>query len=107
MVETTTATSGCGYVYVSWIVTDSDPDDGCSIGRFNVTLSSVDISVSVISQMLSHNFTGLPDDTLFNVAVIGIILTGTTVVNLHSTSLRTKLIYGMFNMCMYTVYTKI
>ena len=104
VVEITTATGGCGYVYVSWNVTDSDV---YSIVRFNVTLSSVDISMSVYSQMYSHNFTGLPDDTLFNVTVIGIILTGTTVVNLHSTSLRTKLIDGMFNICMYTVYTKI
>ena len=104
VVEITTTTGECGYVYVSWSVTDSDV---CSIGRFNVTLSSKDIPVSVISQMNSHNFTGLPDDTLFNVTVIGIILTGTTVVNLDSTSLRTKLIDGMFNICMYTVYTKI
>ena len=96
MIEITTATGGCGYVYVSWSVTDSDPDDVCSIGRLNVTLSSGDISMSVISLMLSHNFTGLPDDTLFNVTVTGISLTGTTVVNLVSTSLRTKIIESIF-----------
>ena len=100
MIEITTATGGCGYVYVSWSVTDSDPDDMCSIGRFNVTLSSVDISMSVTPPlMMSYNFTGLPDDTLFNVTVIGISLTGSAVVNLDSDSLRTKIIESMF-LCM-------
>ena len=96
MIEITRATGGCGYVYVSLTLTDSDPDDGCSIGRFNVMLSSVDISVSLMSQMLTHNFTGLPDDTLFNFTVMGISLTGTTVLNIASTSLRTMIIESMF-----------
>ena len=96
VVEITTAAGGCGYVYVSWSVNDSNPDDGCSIGRFNVTLSSVDISVSLMSQMLTHNFTGLLDDTLFTVTVFGISLTGTTVINFASTSLRTMIIKSMF-----------
>ena len=92
-----TATGGCGYVYVLWSVTDSDLDDACSISRFDVTLSSVDISMSVTPpSMMSHNFTGLPDDTLFNITVIGISLTGTTAVNLAYTSLRTKIIESMF-----------
>ena len=105
MIEITTATGGCGYVYVLWIITDSDHDNVCSIGRFILTLSSVDITISVISVMLSHNFTGLPDDTLFNVTVIGTSLTGTTTVNLDSVSLRTKFIESMFNKCMYTICT--
>ena len=96
VIEITTATGGCGYVYVSWSVTDSDPDDVCSIGRFNVTLSSGDIFVLATTNTNFHNFTGLPDDTLFNVTVIGISLTETTVVNLNSVSLRTKLIESMF-----------
>ena len=96
VIKITMATSGCRYVYASWNVTDSDPDDGCSIGRFHVTLSSVDISVSLMSQMLTHNFTGLPDDTLCNVTVMGISLTGITIINLASTSLRTEIIESMF-----------
>ena len=96
MIEITAATGGCGYVYVSWSVTDSDLDDACGIARFNVTLSSVDITMSVISVMLSHNFTGLPDNALFNVTVTGISLTGTTIVSLNSVFLRTKLIESMF-----------
>ena len=99
LIKITTATGGCGYVFVSWTVTDSDHDDVCTIGRFNVTLSSVGITMSVISLMLSHNFTGLPDDTLFNVTVSGVSLTGTTVVNLNSTSLRTMIIDSMFIYC--------
>ena len=96
VVEITTAASGCGYVYVSWSITDSNHDDMCSIGRINVALLSVDVSVSVMSQLLYHNFTGLPDDTLYNVTVMGISLTGTTVVSLASTSLKTKVIKSMF-----------
>ena len=96
VIEITTATGGCGYVYVSWIVTDSDLDDVCSISHFNVTLSSGDISMSIMIARLSHNFTGLPDDTLFNVTVIGIDVTGTTTVSLASTSLRTKVTKSMF-----------
>ena len=45
MIEITTATGGCGYVYVSWTITDSDHDDMCSIGRINVILSSGDAFV--------------------------------------------------------------
>ena len=104
MIQITRATGGCGYVFMSWTVTDSDVDDDCSIGRFNVELSSVDISVSVMSQMLSYNFTGLPDDTLFNVSVMGISLTGITVVNLVSTSLKTMIIESMF-ICIHIIRT--
>ena len=85
---------------MSWTITDSDHDDVCSIGRFILTISSVDISMSLITQMHSHNFTGLPDDTLFNVTVIGTSLTGTTTVNLDSASLSTKIIESM---CIYCI----
>ena len=65
---TTTTTIGCGYVYVSWTTTGSS--DLCRITQYNVTLSSATVKMIVsISGMNSHNFTGLPDDTLFNVSV--------------------------------------
>ena len=96
MIEITTTTGGCGYVYVSWSVIDNEHDDVCSIGRINVILSSVDIFVLATSNTYFHNFTGLPDDTIFNVTVIGTDLIGTTVVNLASASLRTQAIESMF-----------
>ena len=96
VIEITTATGGCGYVSVSWIVTDNDHDDGCSIGRFILTLSSVDITMSMISHMLFYNFTGLPVDTLFNFTVFGISLIGDSAICLASTSLRTLAIESMY-----------
>ena len=89
MIEITTATEGCGYISVSWSVTDSDHDDACSIGYFNVALSFGAISMSLRPQRQFHNFTALPVDTLFNFTVFGISLIGTTAVSLASTSLRT------------------
>ena len=74
MVKITRITSGCGYVYVSWIVIGNPYYYGnlhCSIGRIFVTLSSVNVDITSVSSRNSHNFTGLPADTVFNVTVIG------------------------------------
>ena len=74
MVEIT-ATGGCGYVSVSWTATGNS--DVCSPVRYNVTLSSsaMDMTVSITS-MNTYNFTALPNNTQFTVTVIGINVMG-------------------------------
>ena len=75
VVEITAATAGCGYVSVSW--TSTSNSDVCSPVRYNITLSSstMVMTVSIIS-MNTHQFTELPDDTQFTVTVIGIDVMG-------------------------------
>ena len=59
MINTITAIGGCRYVSVSWTVINNVPDDDmCGIGHFNVTLSSVGVSMTVITTVFSYNFTG-------------------------------------------------
>ena len=71
-IKITTATGGYGYVYVSWIIIGNVPDDFvCGIASSTVTLSSMDISMTRFLSLMSHNFTGLSDNTLFNVTVKG------------------------------------
>ena len=97
MIEITTATGGCGYVYVSWSVIGDVVDDlMCGIGSFNITLSSMDISMTVITRSLSYDFTGLPDDTVFNVIVIGISVIGNSFISFDFASLKTLVIESMF-----------
>ena len=70
-----TATGGCGYVSVSWMVTGNI--DVCRPVQYNVTLSSSMIKMdSVVTSMNTHRFTGLPDDTQFTVTVTGIYAMG-------------------------------
>ena len=97
MVVITTATGGCGYASVSWSVNDNaNDDDMCGIGSFNITLTSMDISMTVITRMLFYDFTGLPDDTLFNVTVIGINVIGKNFISFAFASLKTMAIESMF-----------
>ena len=89
VVKITAAMGGCGYVYVSWTITGSS--DLCRITQYNVTLSSATVNMIVsISGMNSHNFTDLPDDTVFNVTVTGIMVMG-FVSNPDSTTVRTMI----------------
>ena len=109
MINTITATGGCGYVSVSWTIINNVPDDDmCGIGHFNVTLSSVGVSMTVITTVFSYNFTGLPDGTLFNVTVIGISINEKNVINSAFTrSVTTSIIESMCDVAtksMYTVY---
>ena len=94
MVEITTATGGCGYVYVSWTVIDNN--DLCEITNFYLQLVSVamDTPKKISTDMNSYNFTGLPDDTLFDIAIIG----GSMLFNTDpvSTSVRTMIFKSMF-----------
>ena len=74
-VEITTATGGCGYVYVSWTVLGNN--DICEITTFHLTLVSLVMgkpmgpTTQKSTDMYSYNFTGLPDDTQFDISVIG------------------------------------
>ena len=106
MINTVTATGGCGYVSVSWTVINNVPDDDmCGIGHFNVTLSSVDVSMTVNTLVISYNFTELPDDTLFNVAVIGISINEKNVIYSAFTSMKTLIIESM-HLCLLSIATK-
>ena len=79
MIEITT-TGGCEYIFVSLFVSgnnnninDNNNDNMCGIYLFDITLSSMDTSMTVVNSMLKNNFTELPgDDILYNVTVIGV-----------------------------------
>ena len=97
VVNITTATGGCRYVSVTWsVIGNANDDDMCGIGSFNIKLTSVDISMTVITGMLSYNFTGLPDDTVFNVTVIGINVIGKSFISFDFASLKTMAIESMY-----------
>ena len=75
LVEITTVTGGCGYVSVSWNVIGNN--DKCKVFFYNVTLSYIakdikSVILVLITTMSSYTFTGLPDDTLFNITVFGL-----------------------------------
>ena len=112
VIDITATTGGCGYATVSWsVINNVHDDDMCGIGSFNIILTSMDISMTVITRMLSHNFTGLPDDTVFNVTVIGISVIGGSFISFDFASLKTMVIKSMLYMhiaCMCTyVHTNI
>ena len=87
VVKITAKTGGCGYVYVSWTAPGSS--DVCRITQYNVTLSSTTVNMTILINGTNfHNFTGLPDDTVFNVTVTGINDTELTGIP-GSTSVRT------------------
>ena len=87
-VEIITEIGGCGYVYVSWNVTNNT--ELCQIVQYNVTLLSSTVSMIIPNvTMDSYNFTGLSLDTPFNVTVISIGMIG-NVINSDSTSVRTE-----------------
>ena len=64
-----TATGGCGYVYVSWIVIGNN--DICKINSFSVILLSLQqgITEQRSTDMNSYNFTRLPNDTQFDILI--------------------------------------
>ena len=99
MVDITTTTGGCGYVYVSWTLIGNN--DICEITTFHLTLESfvMGIHEQISTDMNSYNFTGLPDDTLFYINIIG----SSAVVNtdLASASVRTMVFKGMYE-CAYS-----
>ena len=97
MINIITTARGCGYVYVSWIIIGNVPDDEmCGIGQVTITLSSVDVSITEVAVMNSYNFTTLPDDTSFNVTVIGTSTIENNVISLAFTSVKTMIIESMY-----------
>ena len=95
MVKITAATGGCGYVSVSWTTPNSS--EVCRSTQYNVTLSSATMKIIISSVTLnSHNFTGLPDDTLFKVTVTGINDMGFASNIYISTSVRTMICISMY-----------
>ena len=69
VVNITTATGGCGYVYVSWTVIGNN--DLCKINSFRVILLSLQqgINEQESTDMNSYNFTRLPNDTQFDIVI--------------------------------------
>ena len=61
----------------------------CGIAHLIVTLSSVDVSITEIVTMNYYNFTRLPDDTLFNITVIGSSINEKDVTSHTFTSVKT------------------
>ena len=96
VVEITTTTGGCGYVYVSWTVIGNN--DMCEITTFHLTLVSLVMGLPMgattqkSTNMYSYNFTGLPDDTVFRITIIG----SSQVVNTDpvATSVTTMILNG-------------
>ena len=59
-------------MYVSWSVPGSVTNGVCKIVNFEVTVSFMNTFNKVVNvSERSHNFTGLPDNTTFNVTVLG------------------------------------
>ena len=87
---------------MSWTAIDNN--DICEIVDFIVLLISVPTGINeqISTDMNSYNFTGLPDDTLFSINVIGT----SQLVNTDpaSTSVRTKSMYVLY-VCMYVIHT--
>ena len=92
VIEITTATGGYGYVYVSWTVLGNN--DICEIVAFHVVLLSISVGITeqISTDMNSYNFTGLPDNTVFDITIIG----SSELVNTDfvSASVRTMILIG-------------
>ena len=86
---------GCGYIFVKWRVTGNRNDEMCGIVRFYVISSYGNTSDTKITSMIMYNFTGLTDDTLFNVTVVGINLRD-DFIDLDFISVRTMIIESMY-----------
>ena len=86
---------GCGYVFVKWSATGNIDDEMCGISHFDVMSSYGDKSNTTRTSLVMYNFTGLPDDTLFNVTVVGINFRN-DFIDLDSTSVRTMVIESKY-----------
>ena len=69
-------------------------NDVCKIVDFNILLLSISVGITkqISTDMNSYNFTGLPDDTVFDISIIGSIQLVNT--DLVSTSVRTMILNG-------------
>ena len=93
-VKITAATGGCGFVTLRWGAFGNINNEICGISRFNVLLSSKDISKIEITSQIFHNFTGLSDGTLFNVNVVAYNLLD-YLITFDYISVKTMVIEGM------------
>ena len=94
-----TASGGCGYVFVS--MTSTVVGDMCKTVRYNVTLSSSIINMTESNtSMNTHHFTELPNNTQFNVTVVGYNMMGRAS-DPVSTSVETN------NTCMFEVHMEL
>ena len=106
VIKILTATGGCGLVSVTWTVIGNN--DLCEINNFNAHLVSVSMDMTmrviIFTSLSSFNLIGLPNDTLFDIDVIG----SSRLVNSDpaSTSVRTAALKSMYErMYMYIMYT--
>lgn len=103
-VQITTVSVGCGYVNISWNITDNN--DECSVFSYDVTLSYVTmddhVTESIVTTMNSSTITGLPDDTQINITVSGIGVLQ-DVLTFDCTSVSTVAFESMYvaTVCMY------
>jgi len=89
VIEAVKVTGGCGYVSVTWTAIKYGSVN------FNVTLSStvaMDMMITTLNNF--YNFTGLPDNTQYDVTVFGTNICGISKV--HSTSVRTMILESMY-----------
>ena len=97
MIEITTVLLGCGYVDISWNVTDSI-DEKCIVS-YNVTLSYVgkdkNVTVFMMTTLNSSTFSEIPYDTPLSITVFSINIYR-DVFSFDSTSVRT---IGFESMC--------
>ena len=95
------ATGGYRHVYVSWRVSGNVNDDACQISGILVALSLMNTSMTVNSKPVgSHNFTGLPDDTAYNITVAGLNMMSKSI-SFNFTSARTMAVDSKFTYCAY------
>ena len=93
LVEVTAVTGGCGYVSARWAAIGII-SELCKTIQYNVTLSSASMNVSmpILTTTNFHNFTGLPDDTLYDVTLFGHTVFG-LLNNVEVTSVKTMSMY--------------
>ena len=96
-----TATGGYRYVYVSWSVSANANDGVCRITKIVVAISFMDESMIVNSGPVgSHNFTGLPDNTTFNISIVGTNMMSSSISS-NFTSVKTTAADSKFAYCIH------
>ena len=92
LVEVTAVTGGCGYVSARWAAIGII-SELCKTVQYNVTLSAImNVSMPILTTANFHNFTGLPDDTLYDVTLFGHTVFG-LFSNIEVTAVKTMSTY--------------
>ena len=98
-----TATGGYRHVYVSWSVSGNVSDDACQITGIVVAISFINASMTVNSVPVgSYNFTGLPDDTTYNITIAGLNMMSNDI-SFNFTSVRTTAVDSKFISCAFSL----